>query len=48
MFSKSMTSFADNRVWQDVYHVPARGMMLYIKFQADIVTEFTVTSFKEK
>ncbi|WP_248448190.1 type II toxin-antitoxin system MqsR family toxin [Sinorhizobium meliloti] len=26
MFYKSMTTFADHRVWQDVYHVPARGM----------------------
>ncbi len=48
MFYKSMTTFADSRVWQDVYHVPARGLMLYVKFQADIVTEFTVMSFKEK
>jgi motility quorum-sensing regulator/GCU-specific mRNA interferase toxin len=36
------------RVWQDVYHVPARGLTLYVKFQADIVTEFVVMSFKEK
>lgn len=48
MFYKSMTTFADSRVWQDVYHVPARGLMLYVKFQADVVTEFTVMSFKEK
>jgi motility quorum-sensing regulator/GCU-specific mRNA interferase toxin len=48
MFYKSMTTFADHRVWQDVYHVPARGMTLYVKFQADVVTEFTVMSFKEK
>jgi motility quorum-sensing regulator/GCU-specific mRNA interferase toxin len=48
MFYKSMTTIADHRVWQDVYHVPARGMTLYVKFQADIVTEFTVMSFKEK
>lgn len=48
MFFKSMTTFADHRVWQDVYHVPARGLTLYVKFQADIVTEFTVMSFKEK
>lgn len=48
MFYKSMTTFADSRVWQDVYHVPARGLMLYVKFQADIVSEFTVMSFKEK
>jgi motility quorum-sensing regulator/GCU-specific mRNA interferase toxin len=48
MFFKSMTTFADHRIWQDVYHVPARGLMLYVKFQADIVTAFTVMSFKEK
>lgn len=48
MFYKSMTTFADHRIWQDVYHVPARGMTLYVKFQADVVTEFTVMSFKEK
>ncbi|RUV77517.1 type II toxin-antitoxin system MqsR family toxin [Mesorhizobium sp. M5C.F.Cr.IN.023.01.1.1] len=48
MFYKSMTTFADHRVWQDVYHVPARGLVLYVKFQADVMTEFTVMSFKEK
>lgn len=48
MFYKSMTTFADHRLWQDVYHVPTRGMVLYVKFQADVVTEFTVMSFKEK
>ena len=29
MFFKSMTTYADHRKWQDVYHVPARGMILY-------------------
>ena len=48
MFRKSMTTFADHRVWQDVYHVPARGLTLYVKFQADAITEFIVVSFKEK
>jgi motility quorum-sensing regulator / GCU-specific mRNA interferase toxin len=48
MFVKSMTTFADHRVWQDVYHVPARELVLYVKFQADVVTGFTVMSFKEK
>jgi motility quorum-sensing regulator/GCU-specific mRNA interferase toxin len=48
MFYKSMTTFADHRLWQDVYRVPSRGLKLYIKFQADIITEFTVVSFKEK
>ncbi|MDI5929427.1 type II toxin-antitoxin system MqsR family toxin [Rhizobium leguminosarum] len=48
MFYKSMTTFADHRIWQDVYHVPAQGTVLYVKFQADVVTEFTLMSFKEK
>lgn len=48
MFFKSMTTHADHRIWQDVFHVPARGLMLYVKFQADVVTAFTVMSFKEK
>jgi motility quorum-sensing regulator/GCU-specific mRNA interferase toxin len=50
MFYKSMTTYADHRVWQDVYHAPTEdeGLVLYIKFQADVVTEFRVMSFKEK
>jgi motility quorum-sensing regulator/GCU-specific mRNA interferase toxin len=49
MFYKSMTTHADHRVWQDVYHVPVEnGPTLYVKFQANVVTEFTVMSFKEK
>lgn len=48
MFFKSMTTFADYHVWQDVYHVPARDHLLYVKFQADVVTEFKVMSFKDK
>jgi motility quorum-sensing regulator / GCU-specific mRNA interferase toxin len=48
MFYKSMTTFADHRVWQDVYHVPADGMVLCIKFQADVITEFKIMSFKEQ
>ena len=49
MFYKSMTSNADHRRWQDVYHVPAgRGLMIYLKFTDDTVTEFSVLSFKER
>ena len=42
-----MTTFANHRLWQDVYHVPARGLTLSVKFQADAITAFTVM-FKEK
>jgi motility quorum-sensing regulator/GCU-specific mRNA interferase toxin len=47
-FYKSMTSYADHRVWQDVYHVPSDAGMLYVKFTADAVAEFLLLSFKER
>jgi motility quorum-sensing regulator/GCU-specific mRNA interferase toxin len=47
-FYKSMTSYADHRVWQDVYHVPSEYGPLYVKFTADTVAEFLLLSFKEK
>ena len=47
-FYKSMTSYADHRIWQDVYHVPSEDGLLYVKFTADVVTEFLLLSFKEK
>jgi motility quorum-sensing regulator/GCU-specific mRNA interferase toxin len=47
-FYKSMTSHADNNVWQDVYHVPFRNLVLYIKFTEDRITQFRLLSFKEK
>ncbi|BBK35164.1 hypothetical protein STAQ_02420 [Allostella sp. ATCC 35155] len=48
MFVESMTTYADSRLWQDVYHVPADERVLYVKFHADVVTEFRVMAFKEK
>ena len=47
-FQKSMTSYADHRVWQDVYYVPSEVGDLYVKFTADVVSEFLLLSFKEK
>lgn len=47
-FFKSMTAYADSRLWQDVYYVPSSAGMLYIKFTADAITEFLLLSFKEK
>lgn len=32
MFYKSMTTLRDARVWQDVYHVPTRAGLAYVKF----------------
>ena len=47
-FYKSMTAHADHRLWQDVYHVPSPVGVLYVKFTADVVTEFLLLSFKEE
>jgi motility quorum-sensing regulator/GCU-specific mRNA interferase toxin len=47
-FYKSMTAYADSRLWQDVYHVPSPVGTLYVKFTADVITEFLLLSFKEK
>lgn len=44
-FYKSMTTHADHRVWQDVYHGQYKGVALYIKFQW--VGVYFVVSFKE-
>lgn len=45
---KSITAYADHRVWQDVYFVPSEAGVLYVKFTADVMTEFLLLSFKEK
>ncbi|MGO8943025.1 MAG: type II toxin-antitoxin system MqsR family toxin [Syntrophobacteraceae bacterium] len=47
-FYKSMTAYADHRIWQDVYHLPSSAGVLYVKFTADVVTEFLLLSFKGK
>jgi len=45
-FHKSMTTYADHRLWQDVYHTSYRGKSLYVKFQK--LDEYFVISFKER
>ena len=47
-FYKSMTSYANHKIWQDVYHVPYGNMILYVKFTQNTISEFTLLSFKEK
>jgi motility quorum-sensing regulator/GCU-specific mRNA interferase toxin len=44
-FYKSMTTHADHRVWQDVYHGEFKEVELYIKFQRS--GDYFVVSFKE-
>lgn len=43
---KSMTSYANNKIWQDVYHKTIENLELYIKLQ--ITSEAIVISFKER
>lgn len=47
-FYKSMTSYANHKIWQDVYHVPYGDLVLYVKFTQNVISEFTLLSFKEK
>ena len=43
-FYKSMTTYSDHRVWQDVYRCTYGTMELYIKFQK--LDKYFVISFK--
>ena len=45
-FYKSMTSYQNHKIWQDVYHVPYENLILYIKFTKNVISEFTLLSFK--
>lgn len=45
-FYKSMTTHADHRVWQDVYHAEWEGLDIYVKFQRDSEGYFFTISFK--
>lgn len=45
-FYKSMTTHADHRVWQDVYHTAANGYSLYVKLT--VIDDLLIVSFKEK
>ena len=47
-FHKSMTSYSNHQIWQDVYFVPSHIGTIYVKFTADVVCEFLLLSFKEK
>ncbi len=47
-FYKSMTTDRDSRVWQDVYHVPWGGVVLYVKFMQNEDGRLYLMSFKIK
>ena len=40
--------YENHKIWQDVYHVPYGDYILYIKFTQNVISEFTLLSFKEK
>lgn len=45
-FYKSMTTHANHRVWQDVYHgETANGVALYVKLT--VIDDLVIVSFKE-
>nr|WP_311529041.1 type II toxin-antitoxin system MqsR family toxin [uncultured Ralstonia sp.] len=44
-FYKSMTTHADHRVWQDVYHTKANGRGVYLKLT--VIDGVLIVSFKE-
>jgi len=46
-FYKSMTTYADHTVWQDVYHARHQGIDLYVKFQM-APGGYLIISFKER
>lgn len=46
-FDKSMTSYADNKTWQDVYKPMVAGRRIYVKFTLDSRKALLLISFKE-
>ena len=45
-FYKSMTTHADHRIWQDVYHAQtAQGQAVYLKLT--VIDDVLIISFKE-
>ena len=48
MLYTSMTTYADHRVWQDVYHINSFGLEIYIKVTYRPGGGPPIISFKEK
>jgi|SRR5690348_7864289 len=46
-FEKSMTSYSNHQVWQDVYKPQTGGTELYVKFTLDDMNALILVSFKE-
>jgi len=43
---KSMTTYKDVKIWQDVYHIAVHEIKLYVKLQ--ITDDAIIISFKER
>lgn len=48
MLQKSMTTYADHRIWQDVYHTTFQDLEIYIKVTYRPGGGHPVVSFKER
>ena len=46
-FEKSMTSYANHKIWQDVYRCHSGSTKIYVKFTLDAVGSLFLISFKE-
>jgi motility quorum-sensing regulator/GCU-specific mRNA interferase toxin len=46
-FDKSMTSYANSKLWQDVYKPKIGKIVLYVKFTLDSMNALFLISFKE-
>ena len=44
-FYKSMTTHADHRIWQDVYHAKVADNEVYLKLT--VIDDVLIVSFKE-
>lgn len=47
MLYKSMTTYGDHRIWQDVYHIKSHDLEIYIKVSYHYDRRPPVISFKE-
>lgn len=47
-FYKSMTSYRNHQIWQDVYHVPFDDLVLYVKFTKSFDDFYMLIALKEK
>ena len=47
-FYKSMTSYLDSKLWQDVYRPTFQGVDIYLKVQILLEEKVVVISFKER